>query len=239
MGGILTVAGIAALVTKILYQPEFLYAGTIEATRIDISARIGTLIERIDVREGETVQKSSPLVKLASDDLRIAAQTAESDFARVEKLRKVGSVSQEIYEHARSKRDETATKLSWAAIQSPISGTVLDLYREEGEWVSPGTKILTLADLESVWATVYVPQPLLAKLSLGMEVDGILAEDDKESYKGKITRISDRAEFTPKNVQTREERQRLVYGIKVTFENQARKLKPGMTIEVRLPEPTD
>ena len=101
--------------------------------------------------------------------------------------------------------------------------------------LDPGMKLLTLADLGEVWAVVYVPQPLLAKLSLDMEVEGVLPELPGKRFKGRVSHIHSEAEFTPKNVQTREERTRLVFGVKVRFPNPDRVLKPGMTVEVRLP----
>ena len=96
-------------------------------------------------------------------------------------------------------------------------------------------KLVTVADLSEVWAMVYVPQPLLAKLSPGQSVEAILPELPGRTLQGKIARIREQAEFTPKNVQTRQERTRLVFGVKIVFPNPERILKPGMTVEVRLP----
>lgn len=120
----------------------------------------------------------------------------------------------------------------------PLDGKVLTRYHEPGEWMQPGTKILTLANIQDIWAFIYVPQPEVAKLSYGMKLKGYIPELNDRMFEGRIIKISDEAEFTPKNVQTREERQRLVYGIKVSFlgVNQDEILKPGMTIEVELPK---
>jgi len=92
-----------------------------------------------------------------------------------------------------------------------------------------------VADLSRVWAYLYVPEPLLAKLKPGMRVVGRLPEVGDRTFEGRLAHIREKAEFTPKNVQTREERTRLVYGVKVEFANPDRVLKPGMTIEVSLP----
>jgi HlyD family secretion protein len=93
---------------------------------------------------------------------------------------------------------------------------------------------MAMGDLANdVWAYVYVDQPLLVQLSLGQEVTGILPELNDKPIPGKIIHIKGEAEFTPKNVQTRKERTRLVYGIKVKFDNTEMLLKPGMPIEVR------
>ena len=127
-------------------------------------------------------------------------------------------------------------RLGWATMRSPIDATVITRYHEPGEMVNPGTKLLTLADVEHVWAYVYVEQPLLSKIKTGMEVGGIIPESDMKKITGSIAKINDEAEFTPKNVQTRRERTRLVYGVKIAFDNREGLLKPGMTVEMRLPE---
>jgi HlyD family secretion protein len=102
--------------------------------------------------------------------------------------------------------------------------------------VDPATRLFTLADLSQPYAYVYVPQPKIAGLSLGAKVTGYLPEMRMKEFAGTIVQIGDEAEFTPKNVQTRDERTRLVYAVKVEFANPQEVLKPGMSIEVKLPE---
>ena len=127
-------------------------------------------------------------------------------------------------------------KVQWCTVKSPVSGRLLYSYREEGELVAPGTKLATVADLSEVWAYIYVPHDLLAKLKPGMEISGFLPEAGGKELPGRISVIYSEAEFTPKNVQTRKERTRLVFAVKVSFPNPDETLKPGMTIEVKLPD---
>lgn len=228
-------AGLAALLAwRLLSRGEFLYAGTVEATEVDISARVHSVIAEFGAKEGRDVRAGELLLRLACEDAALAADIAEKDFRRARQLQG-GPLSQEAYDRLKHKRDEAALKLGWCEVKAPQASTVLYTYHEPGELVSPGTKLLTLADLSEVWAMVYVPQPLLAKLSLDMPVEGLVPEMGDRRFAGRVSRINDEAEFTPKNVQTREERTRLVYGVKVSFPNPGRSLKPGMTIEVRLP----
>jgi HlyD family secretion protein len=102
--------------------------------------------------------------------------------------------------------------------------------------VGPGTRLATVADLSEVWAYIYVPHDELVKLSHGMEVKGYLPEAGDKELPGRVSVIYPEAEFTPKNVQTRKERTRLVYAVKVSFPNPDGLLKPGMTVEVGLAE---
>jgi HlyD family secretion protein len=138
----------------------------------------------------------------------------------------------------KNRKDDSDVRMDWCSIHSPIGGTVLSRYHEPGEWVTPGTKLLTLANIRDIWAFIYVPQPEVAKLKPGMILKGYLPELGNREFDGKILKINDEAEFTPKNVQTQAERTRLVFGVKVSFldSNAEEILKPGMTIEIQLPQ---
>ncbi|MBV2167259.1 MAG: efflux RND transporter periplasmic adaptor subunit, partial [Bdellovibrio sp.] len=119
----------------------------------------------------------------------------------------------------------------WCEIKSPLRGTVLTTYFEPGEMVGPGSKLLTIGNLDEVYAYFYLPHDEISHLKLQQEVTAFLPELEKKPFSGVISFINPEAEFTPKNVQTREERTRLVYGVKVSFQNPEGVLKPGMTLE--------
>jgi HlyD family secretion protein len=215
---------------------EFIYAGTIEATEITLSPRVASVIEQVKVQGGDKVEAGQTLVILAGEDLKLAAKLAESDFQRAQRLLNNGSITRAAYDKLRFQRDQARLRQSWCEIKAPAAGVVLNKYREPGETVRPGVSLLTLGDLSEVWAFIYVEQPKLAALALGQEVKGMLPEMLGRFFPGRITMIRKAAEFTPKNVQTRNERTRLVYGVKILFSNPEEVLKPGMTIEVKLPE---
>ena len=225
-----------ALAWRLFKGREFLYAGTVEATEVDISSRLNSVIASFDAQEGRRVAAGETLVRLACEDVKLAADIAARDYKRAVELRRGGVMTQENYDRLQNKRDEAALSLDWCAIKAPMDAVVLSTYHEANELVAPGAKLLTLADLREVWAIVYVPGPLLAKLSLDMPVEGVLPEMKGRVFGGRISHINDEAEFTPKNVQTRQERTRLVFGVKVRFPNADGVLKPGMTVEVRLPD---
>lgn len=223
-----------AIYFNFIKKSDFLYAGTIEATKIDISSRISSVISTFPANEGYKVKKGDLLVQMACEDIKQNSELANRDFERGQRLFKMGSLSEESFDHLKGKKDDTSLRLEWCSVNALKDATVLNTYREIGEYVNPGTKLLTLVDLSEVWTIIYVPQALLAKISTGMTVTGLLPELDMRPFVGKITYISDAAEFTPKNVQTREERTRLVFGVKVTFPNPEELLKPGMSLEVKL-----
>lgn len=217
-------------------QARFYYAGTIEATKVDVPARLASVLANMSVHEGGRVEAGQELAQLACEDIQIQYALISGNYERGQKLLKAGSMPRETFDQLKARFDETRLKIDWCSIKAPIKGTVLTSYYEKGEWVQPGTRLLTLADLEDVWAYVYVPQPMLAQLRIGMNVAAYLPEIGMRNLEGIIIKINEEAEFTPKNVQTREERTRLVYGIKVRFKNNADLLKPGMPVEVDLPE---
>lgn len=227
----------AVTATFFILEKPFRYAGTLEATKVDLSARLAAAIDRVRVQEGDRVNEGETLVSLSCEDYKIAARLAHENYNRNLNLSKIGSVSAETMDQMRNQRDDADVRLSWCTIDSPIAGKVLSRYHEPGEWVTPGTKILTLANIRDIWAYIYVPQPTVAKLSPGMKLKGYLPELGNREFDGTILKINDEAEFTPKNVQTQAERERLVFGVKVSFRdaNAEEILKPGMTIEVALP----
>ena len=233
---VILAAAVALIFLKARSGLDFRYSGAIEATETDLSARISGVIESYGAREGDRIKKGAVITSIDCDDLRLAAGIATEDFKRAEELYKGGSLSRENYDRLKYKRDDSALRIEWCSVKSPVSGRLLYSYREKGELVSPGVRLATVADLSEVWAYVYVPHDMLARLKPGMEVKGFLPEAGDMEFTGRISVIYSEAEFTPKNVQTRKERTRLVFAVKVSFPNPEETLKPGMTIEMKLPE---
>jgi HlyD family secretion protein len=119
-------------------------------------------------------------------------------------------------------------RLAYTVLRAPFTGVVLVRQAELGEVVSPGTPIVTLADLDHLWVRVYVPETDLGKVHWGQAVDVRTDTYPDRIYHGRISFIASDAEFTPKSVQTEKERVTLVYRVKVDVENPNRELKPGM-----------
>lgn len=121
-----------------------------------------------------------------------------------------------------------------SVIRSPINGLVLSKNTEIGEVVSPGSSLLTLGDLLHPWVKIYIKETDLGKVKLGQKAEVKIDSYPDKVFKGKVTYISSQAEFTPKNIQTKEERVKLVFGIKVSLDNPLQILKPGMPADVIL-----
>jgi HlyD family secretion protein len=233
---VVAIVAIGLVVKFVWFRGSFLYAGTIEATKVDVSARVSSVVATLQVREGDHIKSNQTIMTLDCADYKIAAELAKQNFDRTERLYNQGSQPKEAFDQIKNKWDDAKLKLDWCSVNAPLDGTVLTKYHEPGEMVNQGVRLFTLANLKEPYAYIYIPQPKVAKLSLGLKLKGHLPEMGSKVFEGSIVQISDQAEFTPKNVQTEEERTRLVYAIKVLFKNDDEVLKPGMSIEVELPE---
>ena len=117
-----------------------------------------------------------------------------------------------------------------ATITAPLAAIVTSRLVEPGELIPPGAPIGVLIDLDHAWVNAYVEEPLVPRLKLDQPATVITDAGDR--LPGRIGAIASRAEFTPRNVQTADERARLVYRVKVTVDNRAGVLKPGMPVGV-------
>jgi HlyD family secretion protein len=127
-------------------------------------------------------------------------------------------------------------RFGYTTLDAPVAGVVMVRQAELGEVVSPGTPVVTIADLDRLWVRVYVPETDLGRIHWGQQLAvGTDSYPDKR-YRGRVSFISSEAEFTPKSVQTEKERVTLVYRVKVDLDNPQHELKPGMPADVYVKE---
>lgn len=121
-----------------------------------------------------------------------------------------------------------------ATVTAPMTGTVSDKLADPGELLQPRAPIVVIADLEHVWANVYVDEPSVPKLRIGQQAT-VFTDAGGAGIAGTVSYISSKAEFTPRNVQTAEDRSKLVYRIKISVPNTSGVLKVGMPVEAEIP----
>ena len=120
-------------------------------------------------------------------------------------------------------------------IETPFAGIVTVRHRQAGEAVAPGAPVITLLNPQDRWVRIYIREDMVGNVSLGQGASITIDSDPERSYRGRVTFISSEAEFTPRNVQTAEERVKLVYAVKVSIADDAAfALKPGMPADVTL-----
>ena len=171
----------------------------------------------------------------------LAGAEAAHDRARAQlDLLREGFRTEEI-EQARAAlqlagKDLELAELNLARCQlfAPAAGRVLSKSREASEMVQAGTPIVTLGDLSRPWVSVYVGERDLGKVTLGMQAYVTVDSFPDQPFPGRVTFVSDRAEFTPKNIQTPDERVKLVYRVKVEVQTRDEALKPGMPADAVL-----
>jgi HlyD family secretion protein len=209
---------------------------------------------------GEAAQTKREVSRIGKRQAAVALTLAKKEFDRIATLVKTGSASQQQYDQAESgleqaqlgreqadaavnaaEADLNNTEAQIALLEkqvadcfpiSPISGVVVEKFLEPGELVGIGKALVRIAKLDTVWVNIYVPPSDLTRISLGSAAS-VDAEDGRAApLEGRVTWISSEAEFTPKNVQTKEARAGLLYAVKVTIPNPDRILKIGMPVAV-------
>jgi HlyD family secretion protein len=166
---------------------------------------------------------------------RERVRVAQESVTRV----RAGARPQEI-EAARARVDIASAQIatleksvSDATIVAPVTGIVTTTVAETGELVQPRAPILVITDLDHAWANVYVDEPVVPRLRVGDSAE-LFTDAGGPGVKGTISYISERAEFTPRNVQTADDRSKLVYRIKVAVDNTNGIFKAGMPVEAEI-----
>ena len=231
-------------------------SGNIEGNDVRISFRVQGQIEQLLSDEGMVIKTGDVVAKLNTDELsKIKAEAEASlklaeyqyeldriDYVRAENLLQAGAISAQKRDTAKTKMDtdkanvealraqlELAnTRLSFADLASPLNGYILVKTAEEGEVVQIGAPVFTAIDLNDIWVTAYINEKDLGRVKLNQEAYVMTDSYKNKKYKGWISFISQQTEFTPKYIQTTEERVKYVYRIKVRVDNSSLDLKPGM-----------
>jgi HlyD family secretion protein len=137
-------------------------------------------------------------------------------------------------DQAAAQRDQLAKRLADCSITAPASGVVTVKSVEPGELVSHGSHLLRITKLDTVKLVIYVPEEDLASIVLGQDAKVMIDGAGERSFPGTVISVADVAEFTPKNIQTKEERTKLVFGVKIRIPNPDGTLKPGMPADALL-----
>lgn len=223
-------------------------SGTIEIVEIDLSSKIAGRVAEIVKAEGETVEKDEVVARLEYEELSAQQNSAQANLElsrkslqRARTLFASGSISRQnldnaetAYEIARAQLDQVQANITHALIKSPIKGIVLTANLEVGETAFPGTPVLTVGDLQKPWMYLYVNERELGHVSIGQRAIVTVDSFPGKNFEGKVVSISNKAEFTPKTIQTKDERVKLVFRVKIAIENSQSFLKPGMPADARV-----
>jgi len=172
---------------------------------------------------GSRLTESESLLKLAQGNL------AKIDAARQDVEAAVAQI-----DAARAVLQQAAIQLDYTRLKSPRNGVVSSRNIEPGETVTPGREVITIADLDRVDLKIFVEETEIGKVRPQQPVDVQVDTFPDKTYRGNVSFISPEGEFTPKIIQTKKERVKLVYLVKVSIPNPAHELKTGMPADARL-----
>lgn len=207
---------------------------------IDINKQIAALEENIKKLKIEKQRIEKLLEKNAAntkqlDDINSNITVAEKQLSAQKSSFEKGNKSISSEEASlRTQVLQLNDQLDKSKIKSPIDGTVITKYTEEGEFANIGKPLFKVADIDNMILRIYLNSSQITKIKLGQEVN-VFADfgDERREYKGKITWISSKAEFTPKAIQVKDDRDNLVYAVKIMVKNDGY-LKIGMYADIKL-----
>lgn len=224
-------------------------SGTIEATEVLVSSKVMGKVLEVKVKEGEEVTLGEVLAVIDAQEImanlkgvRARYLLAKNDWERCQKLWQEGVITKQQYDQAQANLESAASALESAelalentVVRSPLRGFVLTRAVEPGELVTVGSPIVSVADLSELDLMVYLAEKDIGKVRLGEEVKVLVDAFPGEKFSGRVAYIAKQAEFTPKMIQTKEERITQVFGVKIKLSNPDFKLKPGMPADVEFP----
>lgn len=222
---------------KLVYQLQQIESGLQE---VAVQRRINAnLLEKakLDFQHIETkysrfkeLYEKNSASQQTIDDLKNAYDLAATQLENAQQNLKIVEAKQGSLE-AQAKL--LKRQIADATITAPNAGTVSVKYFEAGEMTPTGAPVVEIIDLQTMWTKVYVSELLLSKIKAGQPAE-IRIDGAEQTLSGKVSWISPKAEFTPKNILTEESRTSLVYAVKVEVENPDRILKHGMPVEIVL-----
>ena len=192
-------------------------------------------------RKGVVSEKEKDLMKLNYDTAasRLAEgeallHSARSNLKRIDATRQDIAAARSQVQAAKAALDQADIQMGYTQLKAPISGIITSRNIEPGEVVSPGREVLTLADLSVVDLKIFVDETAIGKVKPGQKVEIKVDTFPKKVYAGTVSFISPEGEFTPKIIQTKKERVKLVYLVKVSIANPGFELKSGMPADAWL-----
>lgn len=218
-------------------------SGTIEADETAVSSLIAGRIASATATEGVPVADGDVLFTLESDIVEAQVAQAEAGVraaqAALQQVKDDDGSSAEIAQ-AQARIDQAKAALAMAkaqaaysVVKAPVAGTVTSVVGSVGENAAPGKTLATIADLDSLRVSVYIPETRIGDVRIGQRAK-VTVDSSDTTFDAVVTFISSQAEFTPSNVETKEQRVKLVYEVRLSVTNAGDVLKPGMPADVEL-----
>ncbi len=187
--------------------------------------------------ESKSISKKQFEDMTARYDVALAQyNSAKENYQKVKKIFRPEEIEQAKgnVKKAKASVDLLKKSIHDSYVTSPLSGFIVKKFVEVGETVTPMSSLFKVSNLSTVDLVIYVSEVELGKIKLGQKAEVSIDTYPDRKYEGKVTYISPEAEFTPKNVQTKDERTKLVFAVKITVDNKNFDLKPGMPADAKI-----
>lgn len=208
-----------------------------------VSPSLETLLYQIDAAQASKEAAAANLAllergarpeQLAAAEAQVQAAQAQREAmaAQAQAAAAQAAIASAQRESAQATLEQVEYQITQLTLTSPFQGVVLQRAAEVGEIASPGATLLVIGNLQDLTITVYLPEDRYGRLRIGQEAEVRVDSYPGETFVGRVTYIADRAEFTPRNVQTAEGRRTTVFAVQIAIANPQGKLKPGMPADV-------
>jgi membrane fusion protein YbhG len=215
-------------------------SGAVEAQQYQVASVIAGRVTKVAVSEGDLVKQGQTLVVLDRAPLKLQVDQAEQGVkaarAALSNAKKDGSKADVSAARARLNQAKAAVdlakvQLGYATIAAPHSGVVVTVTTNAGQNAGPGNTLLTLSDPSNLFVRVFVPETRIGEVKVGQQVT-VTPDSPGEPYAGTVSFVASEAEFTPNNVETKDQRTKLVFEVRVRISDASGALKAGMPVDV-------
>jgi len=219
-------------------------SGTIEAQQIAITPQVsGRIIvapaqEGVAVKAGDVIYRLDPsTLKLQVEAAKAGVSAAESNYRHVKNdsssTRAEKDAAKAQWDQAKIAEQMAEVQVGYATIKSPADGILSNIAQKAGENAVPGTTLAMLSQVQTLTVTIYIPETRIGEVKMG-QLGTLTTDSTTKPYDARVTYISSQAEFTPASIETKDQRVKLVYQVKLDITNADSQLKPGMPADVVL-----
>ena len=216
-------------------------SGTVEAETVAVSALVAQRIDEVLGIEGGGVTSGTVLFKLDPTMLQLQVDQAAAGLkaarAALDQANADGRPAAEI-DQAQARVDQAQAalgmaevQLGYAEVKAPVEGMLSQVNASIGEITAPGLRLATISNLDDLFVTIYISQERIAEISTGTRAS-VTSDSSERTFEGTVVFVASEPEFTPANIETEDQRTKLVYEVRLSVDNIGSELKPGMPVNV-------
>jgi len=216
-------------------------SGTVDANQVQVTSLVGGRVVKAELAEGDAVSGGATLYRIDDSALKLqvdqaaagvrAANAAYKQAVKDDESKADIAAAKAALDQARAAESIARIQLGYATISSPATGTVTSIAISQGELASPGRTMATITETGSLFVRSFVPETQIGQVSIGQTAT--LLTDGGQTAEAKVTFIASQAQFTPSNVETQDQRAKLVYEVRLEPVS-AEALTPGMPVTVTI-----